>query len=420
MDIFSLTDGKYIDNLKSVDNGLIRQLYGLAVNSAKNKKMVSVVFSNVLSKKSSMTNLSSIDSSILNVCQLTPLQDKENCKTLMEEIAKYRWERLNFQYDENYWKEKVNLLFLDYLLSSCLCYIEVFNSDTNGRSGNVEKFYATRNRFIAGRVAGLSDNETTKYVNYLSPILADYRIGSLRVLKLSHQKKGFKIVQPKSAINFNRAIKVTPLFLIDAFIRGFMPTLKENIVRFKYIKDNGQEREIYTTLSNDIFKKYYGSDYAVDIVSKCELKMDRGYIKIPELGCSRYDETGLRALNLSRIISIEIVDSFDSSYIDVDFSKILPFFKATIEAINDLGVLQIVYQTLLGELADDKGIAEMRSNLVSYVDSRYTIGTTTFQKELHNYMKKYPNVFKGYTGKPMEVSLNVEKSVSFNLGFEED
>ena len=32
--------------------------------------------------------------------------------------------------------------------------------------------------------------------------------------------------------------------------------LKENIVKFKYIKDNGQERELVTTLSKEIFSKY--------------------------------------------------------------------------------------------------------------------------------------------------------------------
>ena len=40
MDIYSLTEGKFIPQLNSVDNLFIRQLYMLAVNSAKNKKMV--------------------------------------------------------------------------------------------------------------------------------------------------------------------------------------------------------------------------------------------------------------------------------------------------------------------------------------------------------------------------------------------
>ena len=147
------------------------------------------------------------------------------------------------------------------------------------------------------------------------------------------------------------------------------------------------------------------------------MKMDRGYIRIPELGCSKYDNSGMRALNLSRITSIDVVETFDTQYIDIDFSTIIPFFKGTIEAINDVSVLQLIYQTLLNVPApDDKGIGELRANLISYVDSRFTIGTTTFQKELHNYMIKYNNVFKGYTGKPtvyME-----EKLDTFNLGFE--
>lgn len=412
LDIFSLTDNKYIKPLNSVDNPFIRQLYALAVNSAKSNKMLSIVMNSFLSSRSVVEN-----NSILNICQLTPLIDKDNCKTLVEEIAKYRWKSLNFNYDDNYWKECTNLLFLDYILSSCLCYVEIYDSASGKSSSNVEKFYATRNRFIAGNVAGIDASETSKYTNYLSPILADYKMESLRVLKLSHLKKGFKITQPRSAINFHRTVKVTPLFLISAFIMGIIPTLKENIVKFKYIKDNGQEREIYTTLSKDIFSKYYGNEYANTVVNQCEMKMDRGYIRIPELGCSKYDNSGMRALNLSRITSIEVVDTFDTQYIDIDFSTIIPFFKGTIEAINDISVLQLIYQTLLNTPAsEDKSIGELRANLISYVDSRFTIGTTTFQKELHNYMMQYKSVFKGYTGKP--TTYTEEKLDTFNLGFE--
>ncbi len=405
MDIYSLTDKKYIPQLNSVDNGFIRQLYMLALNSAKNRKMLGVIPDNV-----------STNSSVVNICQLSSLVDKENCKTIVEDIAKYRWEKLAFNFDADYWKERSNLLFLDYLLSSCLCYVEVYDSSSSGgkKTNNVDKFYATRNRFIAANIAKVSENETSRYVNYLTPVLADYKMSSLRVLKLNRQKKGFKITQPRSAINFNKSVKVTPLFFISAFIQGITPLLNANIVKFKYIKDNGQEREIFTTLSKEIFTKYYGKDYADNIVSQCELKIDRGYMKIPELGCSKYDESGLRALNLSRITSVEIVDSFDSSYIDVDFNSIIPTFKAVIEAIRNKEVLGMVYQSLLNENPGDKELLNIRSEILVYVDSRYAIGTTTFQKELHNYMMKYNMIFKGYNGKPTQLSLEMPNN--FNLG----
>lgn len=416
MDIYSLTENKYIPQLNSVDNGFIRQLYMLALNSAKNRKMVGIVTENFLSSRGDLSNSFGSSTSVLNICQLSSLVDKENCSNIVEDIAKYRWEKLSFNFDKNYWKERSTLLFLDYILSSCLCYVEVYEdgSSAGKKTNNVDKFYATRNRFIAAGVASISENETSKYVNYLTPVLADYKMGSLRVLKLNRQKKGFKITQPRSAINFNKAVKVTPLFFISAFVQGVTPLMKDNIVKFKYIKDNGQERELVTTLSKDIFAKYYGAEYAENVVKQCEMKIDRGYMKVPELGCSKYDETGLRALNLSRITSIEVVDDFDSSFIDVDFNSIIPTFKAVIEAVRNAEVIGVIYQTLMNENPSEKSLFEMRSEIMVYVDSRYAIGTTTFQKELHNYMVRYNMIFKGYNGKPNKLSL--EMPDNFNLG----
>lgn len=417
MDIYSLTEGKYIEQLNSVDNLFIRQLYALSVNTAKSKKMLGIVTKNFLSNRGDIQNKDIIDKSVLNVCNLSPLVDKENCKNIVEDIAKYRWGKLSFDYSEDYWKEKSTLLFLDYILSSCLCYVEVFEKGSSNKSNMVDKFYATRNRFIAANVAKIDANETSKFVNYLTPVLSDYKIDSLRVLKLSRQKKGFKITQPRSAINFSKAVKVTPVFFINTFVQSLIPLLKDNIVKFKYIKDNGQERELVTTLSKDIFEKYYDKSYAENIITKCEMKMDRGYLKVPELGCSKYDDTGLRALNISRITSIDIVDTFDSSYIDVDFNSIIPTFKATIEAINNEEAIKLLYQMLLNKMPENKSVADLKSEIMVFVDGRFAIGTSTFQKELHKFMLKYHMVFKGYTGKPNVATIKSQDN-SFNLGFE--
>ena len=417
MDIFSLTDNKFIPQLNSVDNVFIQQLYMLALNSAKNMKMVGVVTDNFLSSRGDLNTNSLSNGSVLNICMLSPLTNREKYGTIVEEIAHYRWSKLNLNDDKEYWKERTTLLFLDYILSSCLCYVEVYeNGSSSGKKANsVDKFYATRNRFIAARVAGIEDTETSKYVNYLTPVLSDYRMSSLRVLKLNRQKKGFKITQPRSAINFNKAVKVTPLFFIDAFVRGITPVMKDNMVKFKYIKDNGQERELITTLSESIFEKYYDKTYAENVIKQCEMKIDRGYMKVPELGCSKYDETGLRALNLSRITNIEVVNDFDSSYIDVDFNSIIPTFKATIEAIHNEEIMGMIYQTLMGENPQGKSLMDIRSEILVYVDGRFAIGTTTFQKELHNYMVRYKMIFKGYTGRPTQMTMDFSNG-SFNLG----
>ena len=171
----------------------------------------------------------------------------------------------------------------------------------------------------------------------------------------------------------------------------------------------------YEAIARETIRRI-GSVYAEDIISKYEMKMDRGYLRVPELGCSKYDDSGLRALNINRITSLETVDSFDSSYIEVDFNTIITTFKATVEAIRNVQAVGIIYQTLMGENPGDKDIITLRSEIMTYVDGRFAIGTTTFQKELHNYMLKYNMVFKGYNGKPNKLSLEMPNN--FNLGLE--
>ena len=418
--VYNLASGVYIEQLNTVDNLFIRQLYALSLKAAQQNKMLDIVSNNVSDSNTDLAkNIKQQDSSVLNICTLPPLVDKDNCNNLVEDIAKFRWEGLSFRYDKDYWRERQNLLFLDYMLSSCFCYVEIFDPSSSKKGSGVDKFYATRNRYIASLVAKVDNAETAKYVNYLTPVLADYKMGRLRILKLAHQKKGYKITQPRSAIDFNKPVKVTPVFFIDTFIQGMIPLLKENMVKFTYIKDNGQKRELITTLSKTIFEKYYGESYAEDIVSKFELKIDRGYIKVPELGCSRYDESGLRALNISRIIGIEVVQEFDTRYIDVDFNSIIPTFTATIGAIRNEEAIKILYNALMGKEAEDKGINDLKSEITAYVDGRFAIGTSTFQKELHNFMMKYYMIFKGYTGKPMKFdTTETFDTNSFNLGFE--
>ena len=126
MDVFSLTEKKFIPQLNSVDNVFIQQLYMLALNSAKNMKMMGILTDNFLSNRGNFVINSNINNNILNICCLSPLTNREKYGNIVEEIAHYRWSKLNLNDDKEYWKERTTLLFLDYILSSCLCYVEVY------------------------------------------------------------------------------------------------------------------------------------------------------------------------------------------------------------------------------------------------------------------------------------------------------
>ena len=55
-------------------------------------------------------------------------------------------------------------------------------------------------------------------------------------------------------------------------------------------------------------------------------KMHRGYIKIPELGSSIYDDTGVRSLNVARLLSIKQVESVSREFIHVDLNSVVSNF----------------------------------------------------------------------------------------------
>lgn len=415
-DIYSLTSGQYLENLYSVDNTFIRELANLSMQEASQLRMVQFVQKGILSNRGELADRSVKlnDKSVINMNKLPALNaEMSGCKTLADEIAKYRMHMLDFDYvDDSFAKAHQELLMVDYLLSACVCYVEVFDG-----SAKVQKFFATRNRFIAGGLSGLEPKDTSKYINYLTPLRADYDLATLRVLKLNMAKNGsFKIVQPRSGLNFNACkIKVTPLFLLMAFVNGVSNILKNNIVKFKYIKDNITERELITTLSHDIMMKYYDDAELVgNVMNRCETMIERGFIRVPELGISRYDETGVRSLNLSRITSLEIIDSVDTSYINVDFSTILPSFKATIEGLFDLNALAMVYMDLGLDFNPDKSVVELKEMLIAHVDGQYAIGTSTFLRSLHNVMMNNVMIFNSYNGgKPATYE---GFNQSFNLG----
>lgn len=417
MDDYAILHGSYIDKIQTTDNMFIRKLYLLAMNSAKDNKYVSIVNKDLMSNRGELADNSkkAIDKSVLDITKLTPLYDTQKLyyKTLMHEVADFRYKSLHMDLEggSDFSKKHSRALFLDYMLASSLCYIEIFDTKTS----RVDKFYATRNVTIASKICGIDVNETNKYISYLTPLISDYRYGHVKILKISKTKQGYKITQPRSTLDLNARVRITPFFLLQAFLEGIRPSLETSILKFKYVKDNVMERELITTLSPAILSKYYDTNYTQKVLGNCDYVLERGYIRLPELGGSRYDESGVRALNLSRITSIEVLSEVDNTFIDVDFNVILPNFKNNILVLKDINLLAVVYQGLLNQVPQIFDINILRTDILNFVDSQYALGTTTFLRFLHKYMLDFPMIFKDYSGKPVEFSDTSNDGI-FNLG----
>ena len=194
--------------------------------------------------------------------------------------------------------------------------------------------------------------------------------------------------------------------------------INSNILKFTYLKDNNTVRELPTTLSSKILLEYYRdqeyvggllrgvdvfTDKQKDIVMSS--KQARGYVRVPEIGSSRYDSTGLRALNVSRILKIEKVSEVDKSFIDVDLNSCVPALTEGLDylMLNNKDLLTDVFRLITEEeppnpVTDYMALVEYIKNHVSV---RSTIMSTTYYRFLHTTMISNPQYFPKYTGLPL-------------------
>lgn len=361
----------------------------------------------------------------------------DNSKTLVDEVVGYRCKKyadMGFFGLNTADAQIKRLLFIDYLLSVSLCYIEIPKYATrNGVAQKTfDKFLATKNPSIMAAWMGASTEEMqAKYSSRIASTQADFANGVLRCVKLNYTAKGTTITCPRG--QFSTAEMVcTPLFMTYAFMVGAFEHLEREIVKFTYLKDNGTVRELPTTTSRDILMSYYndiplvdgmlgGTDmFNVDLGGlMLSSKQSRGYVRVPEVGSSRYDATGVRALNLTRILKAEVVPEVDRSFIDVDLASVVSSFGDCIDyaTVHHPEQLRDIFKAMGIEdenvNVETAAISTIGGSIKGYVETMNTIFSTTFQKELHLFMAGHPQWFTSYTGKPRAV---VESSAGFGVG----
>lgn len=399
--VYNLIDAPINAGVFAVDNPFIRQLAYLSQEQAKNLKVTSLVLKNALNNRGELAKrgIHSQDKSVIDLSKLTPLVDQQNFQTLQEEVAYVRnWQlQLHDTKDSpTWWREHQEMLMVDYLLASSLCLVEIFDEGSR-----VDKYFATRNRFLAGELAGLAPKETQKYGNYLQAFSQNYETKQLKALKIGVTKEKYRITQPRSFIDFNRPIKITPLFFMTSFAEGIKPSLETGVIKFSYLKDNLTLREFITTTNVSLLTQVYGTDIAQKMIRQIGARFDRGYLKLPEYGISKYDDTGVRALNLSRIVEVEVLhpNQVDLSFIDVDFDLIIPNIMRGIYDIQSLDILKMIYSELSGQEAPQiNNVPEMQLHLEQFIDMQHLMGTTTALRHMHKYMEARSNLFPNYNG----------------------
>lgn len=341
-------------------------------------------------------------------------------KTLLDEIYEARVEALNkdgVQIPSDADKDLVKrTLFMQYLLTVSVCYVEIEKWKTV--YGQAQKTYdkclCTRNpRLMAAWMGANADEMSAKYSAKLRINPFEYKDGVLRFVKLNSSAKGNSITMPRGQFD-SKTIKCVPLFMLYAQTQGIKSVLNDGIVKFTFLKDNHTEREMVSTLNEGILREFYPDQLFLSTMLGCvdietvkqggmmlPSKIHRGYIKIPELGASKFDATGVRSLNVARILEMKPMskDEVDTTYIDVDLGSVTALFQDNIEYAlkHSPDSLSDIYEVVTGEKSDASasGIVDA---LVEYVKGQEVLLSTTYQRNLHKLMIGNPHLFPRYTG----------------------
>lgn len=327
---------------------------------------------------------------------------------------------------------KKKLLFYDYLMTISICYVEIpkYVTKEGMPMATYDKFLCTRNPAIMGAWMGADPAEMqAKYSSRIVSRQVEFNINELRCVKLNHTNKGNSITVPRTAYNIEKMTCI-PMYMLYAFVEGFKPLIQNGIVKFSYLKDNGTIRELATTLNEDILRDYYDDNIFINtMLSGVDIntvqqggmtlssKMNRGYIKVPELGASIYDGTGVRSLNIARLLKAEKIDSVDRTFLKVDLNSVPTNFNNGIDYIVKTmpDSLKDCYKALVGEEFDETkcvSVPVTAETCKEYVAGRSAFLSTSYHRDLHVFMISHPEWFPLYTGKPAQ---QITSSTNFGV-----
>lgn len=351
----------------------------------------------------------------------------DSSKTIFDEIVEYRqqvYKNSGITVHLNDLSRKT--LFFDYLMTISICYVEVPKYATkNGVAQKTyDKYLVTRNPYIMSIWMGAMVNEMqAKYSVKIPPNQYELYNGEVRVVKLTSSGKGNSITVARQPLKV-KDMTCVPLFMSYAFLKGLEGYLRSGLLRFTFLKDNNTVRVMDTTLSAEVLMDYYNDGIFVQhILNGCDIfesavedsrgislgtKQHRGYVHMPEVGSSRYDNTCCRSLNFARILRVEKIVEADRSFINVDLLSVITSFNDSVDYVLEKvpSELPVLYKAVVGEdfvpkqNQVDIPTVSCALELKGWVNTRNVILSTTFQRSLHKFMVANPQWFPTYTGKP--------------------
>lgn len=354
---------------------------------------------------------------VLDFAQLGGIADES--KTMVQEIVSI-W--APFLETQGYSVDigdpvEIKQMFYDYLLSTSICYIEIpkYAKMRDGSGHNTyDKYLATKNMKLLALWLGMSEEECqAKYSAKVKYIAGEYDEHLIRFVKPTYSvQKGNGVSTIRKAVDVTK-MSCIPICMTYAFMQGFKSILDTDLLEFTYKKDAGEDRVLVSTLNRDLIAKYYDAEFADKVMRNTDIgsvnqggmmlpqNVTRGYARLPEFGASIYDETGVRALNVSRVYKIRklSVEDVNMSYIRVDLDNVFNTLYKYLGNITDYEKLYKAYVQLTGnDKVMNPSIESLVSMFYNYIDTYKFIMGTSLRKRVHDMMISNPEIFPNYTG----------------------
>lgn len=321
---------------------------------------------------------------------------------------------------------------VSYLLSVAACFVEVPKWKTAGgvKEPTYDKFVCTTNPEIAMKWLNSTDEKLlTKYQTKVNEINEETH--EIMILKLSNKTEEEPKVSVPRKLMKTDSIICTPMIFIDSFLTGLKTHLNNSMVRVTYLKDNNTLRVLDTTLNRDLLFSIYPSQEYVEVTMshihiigcdnfKIPSKLARGYIQVPELGASMYDFSGTRAINLTRIVKMELInaDQVDKTFVNVDLEVVPEKFKRCAFVYVTKQQPEILKQILSAlqqqsiDAYEGKDALALYQILEQHIDTYNTYYGTAALRSFHLFLTQNPTWFPTYIGNRNNGTSNAQTSSS--------
>lgn len=406
-DVYGLKERRVSEGYKAIMTPFTQNLIQLAKDQSRKGVLATFIPNNILARRGELakTGMLASERTVLDINNLVTLENHA-LRNVQEEITYYVQETvqglpLMLRNNKELYLNKKDLLTNKYLLESFVCYVEVYEGGSQ-----IDKFIATRSTRLLDTLVEIPKEKVYDINSTLQMSDGDYINENLPVIGINVLKKGYGFSRGRKLLKVrDSAVRVTPIFLLEEFFEGLKEVLTDNVLKIKYVKDNLTEREIITTMNVNALMHFYSQTHLYTILQNVGSNANRGYVMLPMIGLSKYDKTGVRAVNIGRITSIERVNINSEEvqnkkrFIDTDLTKTILHFSNAIQGVFDINVLRTMYTHVSNNQppqAIQDNIALLKTDMVSTVETNYENYGTTYLEWLHDYMMMSPKLFSKY------------------------